>query len=146
MLILIAIAVMLLNLVIQISAVMSSAGFWVSLHRRGKLGTGPVRDAWAMGFVLVKLIVAHLLQVALWAAAFLWCGEFADFRTAFYHSAVNFASLGYGDLVMSEDWRLLGALEACVGVMMFGISAAMLFAGLSHLLKVRFHAVGGQER
>lgn len=142
MLILIGTVVMLLNLAIQVSAVMSSAGYWVSLSRKGRLGVSSFGDSWAMGLVLIKLLLAHLLQIALWAGGFLWCGEFDDFRTAFYHSAVNFASLGYGDIVMSEEWRLLGAMEACVGVMMFGISAAMLFAGLSHLLRVRFEREG----
>ena len=53
--------------------------------------------------------------------------------TAFYHSAVNFASLGYGDIVMSEKWRLLGALEASNGVLMFGLSAGTLLAVMTNL-------------
>jgi ion channel len=40
------------------------------------------------------------------------CGEFAEFGTAYYHSAVNYTTLGYGDLLMTPLWRLLGALEA----------------------------------
>ncbi len=58
-------------------------------------------------------------------------GEFQDFGTAFYHSAVNFTSLGYGDIVMSEEWRLLGALEAANGVLMFGITAGLVIAVLT---------------
>jgi hypothetical protein len=61
-------------------------------------------------------------------------GEFSDFLTAFYHSMVNFASLGYGDIVMSEDWRLLGAIEASNGVLMFGLSAGAMLSIMSYLL------------
>lgn len=45
-------------------------------------------------------------------------GEFESFATAFDHSVVNFATLGYGDLVVSEERRLLGALESINGVLM----------------------------
>ena len=52
--------------------------------------------------------------------------EFDEFGTAFYHSAVNFGSLGYGDIVMTEEHKLLGALEAINGVLMIGVSTAAL--------------------
>ena len=65
-----------------------------------------------LGAALLALLATSMVQIALWAAAFVWCGEFADFETAFYHSAVNFTTLGYGDIVMSRQWRLLGPLEA----------------------------------
>jgi len=54
--------------------------------------------------------------------------EFQLFSVAFYHSAVNFGSLGYGDIVMSEKYRLLGALEAINGVLMIGLSTAALMS------------------
>jgi hypothetical protein len=47
---------------------------------------------------------------------------------------VNFASLGYGDIVMSENWRLLGAIEASTGVLMFGLSAGAMLSIMSFLL------------
>jgi len=83
--------------------------------------------------------VGHLAQMALWAAAFVGCGEFGDFGTAFYHSAVNYTSLGYGDIIMSQRWRFLGPLEAMTGVLLFGISAATVFAVMSRLIELRLH-------
>jgi Ion channel len=56
------------------------------------------------------------------------CGEFSDFGTAFYHSAVNYTSLGYGDLIKTPSWRLLGPLETANGMLLFGVSTAMIFA------------------
>lgn len=76
--------------------------------------------------VLMILIMGNLGQVALWALLFEFVGEFTDFESAFYHSAVNFATLGYGDVVMSDEYKLLGAIEAINGVLMIGVSTAVL--------------------
>ena len=90
-------------------------------------------DTYVISMVLTILFVGHLFQIAIWAGLFMYLGEFSDFLTAYYHSAVNFASLGYGDVVMSEKWRLLGALEASNGVLMFGLSAGTLLAIMTRL-------------
>jgi hypothetical protein len=74
--------------------------------------------------VLVLLLFGNLAQVALWGWLFQLLGEFEDYATAFYHSAVNFATLGYGDIVMSDARRVLGPLQAMNGVLMIGVSTA----------------------
>ena len=61
---------------------------------------------------LIILMLGNLLQIAIWGALFVWLGEFTELSEAVYHSAVNYASLGYGDIVMSKNWKLLGPLEA----------------------------------
>ena len=94
-------------------------------------------DVKALSLVMAVLMFGHLLQFATWAALFTWLGEFTDFATAFYHSTVNFTSLGYGDIVMSEQWRLLGALEAGNGVLMFGLSASTILAVMNALFRRR---------
>jgi hypothetical protein len=71
------------------------------------------------------------------AAVFLRCGELADFEEAFYHSAVNFTTLGYRDIVMSREWRLLGPLEALNDSLMLGLAAALLFAVLGRFADAR---------
>ena len=90
-------------------------------------------DTFVISMVLVVLFVGHLGQIAIWAALFMYLGEFNDFLTAFYHSTVNFASLGYGDIIMSEKWRLLGGLEASNGVLLFGLSAGTMLAVMNNL-------------
>ena len=98
-------------------------------------------ETYVISLILLMLFTGHLFQIAIWATVFMFLGEFNDFLTAFYHSAVNFASLGYGDIVMSERWRLLGALEASNGVLMFGLSAGTLLAVMSKLFAG--HNIGG---
>lgn len=83
--------------------------------------------------VMLVLLLGNLLQMSLWGGLFLAYGEFADYPTAFYHSVVNFSTLGYGDVVMSEERRLLGALEAANGVLMFTLTGSFLFVILSAL-------------
>ncbi len=91
--------------------------------------------------MIVSLItaMAHWIQIALWAAIFLVCGEFAGFSEAFYFSAQSYTSLGYGDIHLSERWRLLGPLEAINGLLLFGLSTAIMFAVLSNLIAKRLH-------
>jgi hypothetical protein len=84
---------------------------------------------------MLILTAGNLLQITLWACLFLVLGEFTEFYEAVYHSGVNFASLGYGDIVMSKDWKLLGPLEAVNGVLMVGMSGAALMAMLQQLIK-----------
>jgi hypothetical protein len=58
--------------------------------------------------------------------------------TGVYRSAVNYTSLGYGDLIMTPSWRLLGPLETANGTLLFGVSTAMIFAVILWLIQARF--------
>jgi hypothetical protein len=114
----------------------------VNLIRRekklGRVGTNVWTDMGIIGRVVFYASLAHLAEIALWAVLYLVCGEFADFGTAFYHSAVNYTSLGYGDLIMSPAWRLLGPLETANGMLLFGVSTAMIFTVIQRLVETRF--------
>ena len=127
-------ATVFISMAIQVAAVVIMLRYLLkTMARRASHLRGFAFDANVIGTVLVMLFVGHLIQVAIWALLFCQLGEFGNFQTAFYHSTVNFASLGYGDIVMSEEWRLLGALEASNGVLMFGLSAGTLFSVMSSL-------------
>jgi hypothetical protein len=84
---------------------------------------------------MLLLVVGNLAQITIWAMLFSWVGEFQQFSEAFYHSAVNFATLGYGDIVMSEQYRLLGPLESVNGVLMIGVSTAALTASFNDAIR-----------
>ena len=90
--------------------------------------------------VMLLLVVGNLAQVAIWAILFHLLGEFDQFRDAIYHSAVNFATLGYGDIVMSADHRLLGPIQAINGVLMIGVSTATLMTAFQDALKKTLRA------
>ena len=88
-----------------------------------------------VSLVMLALVLGNLAQIAIWAVLFQMLGEFTQFDAAFYHSAVNFGSLGYGDVVMSDRHKLLGALEAINGVLMIGVSTAALMTPFKQALQ-----------
>jgi len=119
---------------IQIIAVVMLLRYLIRTLARDDVGIGSFKfDTYVLSVVLLTLFIGHLVQIWIWALLFMFLGEFGDFQTAFYHSTVNFASLGYGDIVLSEKWRLLGALEACNGVLMFGLSAGTILSVMAKL-------------
>lgn len=136
---------MLINLLLGCATVFISMGIQIAMvvlmlrylikvmNRDDRKTAGFGFDTYAISVVLLLLFAGHLGQIAIWAMLFMYLGEFNDFLTAFYHSTVNFASLGYGDIVMSEKWRLLGALEASNGVLMFGLSAGTMLSVMTNL-------------
>jgi len=108
-------------------------------HER-RLGRAGVRFSIDVAVVAVAIMIAlaaHLIEMALWAVLFAVCGEFRDIGTSFYHSAVNYTTLGYGDIAMSRRWKLLAPLEAADGMLMFGVSTAMIFAVIQRLVQTR---------
>jgi voltage-gated potassium channel Kch len=134
---LIGLPVMMLCLVVQ-----TATAFWSVRHyvrRTDRLGarggfftaTRPLLSA------MIIMMAGNFAQIMLWGVLFVILNEFDDYHVAIYHSAVNFASLGYGDIVMSKEWKMLGALEAVVGVLMLGMTSAALMAILSQMIKVQ---------
>lgn len=93
---------------------------------------------------VMLLVIGNLVQIALWALLFQFVGEFEQFQAAFYHSAVNFSTLGYGDLVMTDKHRLLGPLEAVNGVIMIGVSTAVLMTAFQDAIHKTRRARNGE--
>jgi len=103
-------------------------------------GVGFWRDVAIVAGVILLALVAHLVGIAIWALLYIACGEFTGLAPAYYHSAMNYTSLGYGDVVMSVSWRLFGPLETADGLLMFGVSTAMIFAVIQRLFRTRSEA------
>ncbi len=85
--------------------------------------------------VLLILMLGNMLQISVWGLLFLWLGEFTELPEAIYHAAVNYSSLGYGDFVMSDSWKILGPLEAVNGVLMCGMTAGVLMGIMQAQIK-----------
>jgi len=105
-----------------------------------RAGAGFWTDVAIVAAVTLLALIAHMVEIAIWAVLFVACGEFTGLAPAFYHSAMNYTSLGYGDVVMSRSWRLFGPLEVAVGLLMFGVSTAMIFAVIQRLFRTRVEA------
>jgi hypothetical protein len=75
----------------------------------------------------------HLLEIAVWAI-FYWQKEcLPDLESAFYFAGVTYSTVGYGDIVLRDNWRLLGPIEGLTGILMCGLSTGLFFATVSKL-------------
>ena len=90
-----------------------------------------------IGFVLLTvlvLVLAHTIQVWGWAVVFLWITDLSGLPTSFYFATVTYTTLGYGDIVLGPDARIVATLCAVTGLLTFGISTAFLIGVLSRVL------------
>ena len=108
---------------------------WHARFRRAKPERSTRTSMQVLSAAMLLKLSCNFLQMGIWAVLFLLLGEFADFSSALYHSAVNFSTLGYGDVVMSPRWRLLGPLEAANGILMFGVSTGVITSAIVDILR-----------
>jgi voltage-gated potassium channel Kch len=85
------------------------------------------RIYWVVTTILVMFVVA-LLEALAWASVYLVFGALKGLEQALYFSLVTFTTLGYGEIVLDERWRLLASFEAANGIIMFGWSTAIVMA------------------
>lgn len=147
---LVGLPVMLLCLVMEAVFVTLCLRYYTSHYQRFK-DAGRSRKSLALnilllGIVMLLMLLGNFAQMIIWAALFVLLGEFEEVATALYYSAVNFATLGYGDIVMTERWRLLGPLEAANGILMFGVSTAVMTAAVMDVIKHNIAELKQNER
>jgi hypothetical protein len=73
------------------------------------------------------LMVAHTCEIMVWAMAYGLVDAVPNSTDHLYFAFVNYTTLGYGDIVPVERWRLLGPMTAMNGVLLFGWSTAVIF-------------------
>jgi hypothetical protein len=98
-----------------------------------------VRVAQLMGVMIPTILVlmaAHVLEVMVWSLAYLTFDAAPSGADLVYFAFVNYTTLGYGDVVPVERWRLLGPITAMNGVMLFGWSTAVIFEVLRRTLAI----------
>jgi Ca2+/Na+ antiporter len=103
------------------------------------------RPTWLLILVASWLVLLHLVEIVLWALLYTWGHAMPDAHSAFYFSAVTYTTTGYGDLVLPENWRLLGGVEALTGILMCGWSTAFFFAVLSNIYRLQQAKISGNR-
>jgi Ion channel len=91
------------------------------------------------------LMAAHMCEVIVWSLAYTMIDAVSDSTAHLYLAFVNYTTLGYGDIVPVERWRLLGPMTAMNGVLLFGWSTAVLFEVLRKTM-ARHSIPGGIDR
>ena len=87
--------------------------------------------------VAVWTLLLHFLEIAVWALFYSWQKCLPDFESSLYFAAVTYTTVGYGDLVLPKEWRLLAGVEALTGILMCGWSTAFFVATVGRLYKPR---------
>lgn len=94
---------------------------------------GVVRRITVLGVLVFAMTVVALLQSMVWAGLYLWVGALPHLHEAVYFSLVTFTTLGYGDITLPEEWRLLAGFQAANGIIMFGVTTAIIVAVVHRL-------------
>ena len=79
------------------------------------------------------LLLLHLIEAGMWGSFFVVAGMLPDLETAVYFSLTSYTTVGYGDVVLPAPWRLLGPIEAAVGILMFGWSTGIMVAAITRI-------------
>lgn len=113
--------------------------------RQPSVGVHPWRLTMFIVHIAWWLTVLHLIQIVLWALYYRMRGCLPDFETALYFSGVSYTTLGYGDVVLPREWRMLGPTEGLTGILMCGLSTAIFFGITHRILEARARNKAGRK-
>src|SRR4030095_14309390 len=97
--------------------------------------------AGAVLFVFAAVVTLHMIETAVWAGFYQWWELFPDFETSWYFSLTSYTTIGYGDITLPQNWRLLGGIEGFSGVLLCGLSTAFILIVLNAMLINRIPGV-----
>jgi hypothetical protein len=80
--------------------------------------------------IVLLMFVVAVVEVTLWALAYQALGAIDGLEPALYFSMVTFTTLGYGEIVLDPEWRLIASCQAAIGIIMFGWTTAIVIAGV----------------
>ncbi len=99
---------------------------------------GPIKKAVIISSLTIWMFLAIVIEAWLWALLYLYNPSITtvpDLETAFYFSMVTFTTLGYGDVVLTGQWRTLASIQAANGVIIFGWTTALIFYFIQKVYK-----------
>ncbi|SPJ28879.1 potassium channel family protein [Falsiruegeria mediterranea] len=94
-----------------------------------------IRAATLISLSLGVIVLAHTIQVWLWAGAWVFGDVMPDWNSAIYFSLVTYTTLGYGDIVLGPDLRIFAAFASVTGLLAFGLSTAYLVAMMTRMFE-----------
>jgi len=126
-------------ILVMVTMTLQCAGMTVLIHwareRTARLTSG--LSPWLSSVLMIRftavIIVMHLLETVLWAGFYrLQC--LPSWEASFYFSAATYSTVGYGDVVLPQVWRVMGPVESITGVLMCGMSVSALVAIAARLI------------
>jgi len=86
-----------------------------------------------MGATTLLATSLHGIEAAIWAVAYRLLGALPDFKDAMLYSLNAITSYGHENLDLAKHFRLMGAIEALNGLLLFGLSTAFLFSVIERI-------------
>ncbi len=113
-----------------IHGIFTTAGLnLLTRHLRGRPEPAPQHHRTLLVSLFVLwMFLATVIEIWLWSMIYLFGGALESAEEAVYFSAVTMTTLGFGDIVLDQSWRLLSSFEAANGLFLFGWSTALVFA------------------
>jgi hypothetical protein len=101
--------------------------------------------SWSVGWLLIRialwLTLIGCVEIAIWGMFYLKMGLLDHAEAAFYFSGATYSTIGYGDVVLPERWRILAPIQGLIGILMCGLSASVFFA-----LIIRIHRIKNPDK
>lgn len=98
--------------------------------RRLRVHPSNLSTLFGQGLAILSLVIGlftlHSIEIWVYAIAYYFIDAVSDFETALYFSTSAFSTVGFGDVTLGEDWRMLGAVESVNGFLLIGWSTAFL--------------------
>ncbi|GAC16354.1 ion channel [Aliiglaciecola lipolytica] len=118
--------IIILTIIVQVIILGVLSSFFVQVSLWQSKGYKIVKNAVVIVISVLWLVLGITINTWIWAFAFQFIGEFANLEEALYFAISSFTTLGYGDLILSKEWRIMGALSAVNGLIVFGLNTAFL--------------------
>jgi len=115
-----------LTIIVQVIVLSILDRYYVHVRTHLVEGRGTIQKIVVVSTSVLWLVLGITINTWIWALAFLFTGEFINLEEALYFAIASFTTLGYGDLLLSQDWRIFGALSAVNGLIVFGLNTAFL--------------------
>jgi hypothetical protein len=119
-------------------------GLTTYVQRLRKSG-GRILDSLVLTALVIALLMVHIVEVVTWGAFYYQKHCFPDAEASLYFSMITYTTVGFGDVVLSPEWRTLGGVEALTGVLMVGWSTAILLGAVNFHFRHQIHRIRKEQ-
>jgi len=120
--------------IIHLSILVGAVGLLEKIGNLTRTHRDSLRWGFHFGLAFGAVVLAHTIQVWIWATSFVYFGVLPDFASAIYFALVTYTTVGYGDVIVGNGARIYAAMAAVTGLLNFGLSTAFLVGLFARLL------------